>query len=237
MSSFCNRPRAKEGAQKKPGGKEGHAAAQHLSFPQCARPAHARTLSPKRPAATNIPMALTHPALTAHCCMEDDDAARSLGDYESESDDDMPEPPPVDINRLMALYSAHHASFPVLPAVNTASGDASEPAAGQVDLAIPTLPYHRKTYTVHSFGTVEFERRPPVARIGSSIIDVAGPNYHNKRALFPIGFLFSRQFVSTVNTEQTCLYSCRILDGGDNPKVGSQKHEFSRRFISSRFSV
>ena len=106
--------------------------------------------------------------------MEDDDAARSLGDYESESDDDMPEPPPVDISRLMALYSAHNASFPVLPSVNAANGDAYELAAGQVDLAIPALPYHRKTYTVHSFGAVEFERMSPDAWITDSNLDAQG---------------------------------------------------------------
>jgi hypothetical protein len=43
------------------------------------------------------------------------------------------------------------------------------------------------------------------------------PNFHSEKYIWPIGFKSTREFTSTKNIEERCMYTCEIIDGGDKP--------------------
>lgn len=43
--------------------------------------------------------------------------------------------------------------------------------------------------------------------------------YHSERYLLPVGFESTRMYPSMIEPTRRCLYTCRILDGGDTPLV------------------
>ena len=45
------------------------------------------------------------------------------------------------------------------------------------------------------------------------------PTFHNERYIWPLGFESTRSYPSMSEPTRRCLYSCRILDGGDAPIV------------------
>lgn len=43
------------------------------------------------------------------------------------------------------------------------------------------------------------------------------PNFHSEKYIWPIGFKSTREFTSTKNIDERCMYTCEIVDGGDKP--------------------
>lgn len=55
--------------------------------------------------------------------------------------------------------------------------------------------------TIHSLGKVVYDR----------------PNYHTDKYLWPVGYKSTRYYTSVKDTNNRCLYTCEIHDGGENP--------------------
>lgn len=47
------------------------------------------------------------------------------------------------------------------------------------------------------------------------------PAFHNERYIWPVGFKSTRSYPSMVEPSRRCLYTCRIIDGGDGPIVST----------------
>jgi len=43
------------------------------------------------------------------------------------------------------------------------------------------------------------------------------PNFHSEKYIWPVGFKSTREFTSTKNIDERCMYTCEIVDGGDKP--------------------
>jgi hypothetical protein len=55
--------------------------------------------------------------------------------------------------------------------------------------------------TIHSIGQVVYDR----------------PNYHTDKYIWPVGYKATRYYTSVKDTNNRCLYTCEIHDGGENP--------------------
>ncbi|NP_001091430.1 transforming growth factor beta regulator 1 L homeolog isoform X1 [Xenopus laevis] len=66
----------------------------------------------------------------------------------------------------------------------------------------PVLPIVLKGLTVYSLGEIISDRA----------------EFHDKVAIYPVGFCSTRVYVSMKNTDQKCLYTCQIKDGGTRPQ-------------------
>lgn len=52
--------------------------------------------------------------------------------------------------------------------------------------------------------------------LGEIIVDRRG--YHTENWIYPVGFLSTRIFGHIKDPEQKCVYTCKIVDGGDFPR-------------------
>ncbi|XP_075046511.1 transforming growth factor beta regulator 1 [Mixophyes fleayi] len=66
----------------------------------------------------------------------------------------------------------------------------------------PVFPIVLDGLTVYSLGEIVSDRR----------------GFHDKAAIYPVGFCSTRVYVSMRNPEQKCLYTCQIKDGWSGPK-------------------
>uniref|UniRef100_T1IZN3 Transforming growth factor beta regulator 1 n=1 Tax=Strigamia maritima TaxID=126957 RepID=T1IZN3_STRMM len=66
----------------------------------------------------------------------------------------------------------------------------------------PIFPIVLGGLTVHSLGEIVSDR----------------PDFHNEHFIFPVGFCSTRVYANQTNPDQKCLYTCKISDGGDEPK-------------------
>ncbi|RZF44455.1 hypothetical protein LSTR_LSTR002228 [Laodelphax striatellus] len=44
------------------------------------------------------------------------------------------------------------------------------------------------------------------------------PEFHNEDYIFPIGYCSTRQYGSVKDPEQSCVYTCKVVDGGSQPR-------------------
>jgi hypothetical protein len=65
------------------------------------------------------------------------------------------------------------------------------------------LPVQIGILTVYSLGRIEHER----------------DNFHNDRYIWPVGYQISRPYFSMRDPNAQTIYTCRISDGGDGPRV------------------
>ncbi|CAH2320383.1 transforming growth factor beta regulator 1 [Pelobates cultripes] len=66
----------------------------------------------------------------------------------------------------------------------------------------PVFPITLEGLTVYSLGEIVSDR----------------PGFHDKAAIYPVGFCSTRVHVSMRNPDQQCLYTCQIKDGGTGPQ-------------------
>lgn len=51
-------------------------------------------------------------------------------------------------------------------------------------------------------------------------------SFHDECAIYPAGFCSTRVYASMKNSDQQCLYTCQIKDGGTGPQVHVQKKKY-----------
>ncbi|KAK7793295.1 hypothetical protein R5R35_004994 [Gryllus longicercus] len=66
----------------------------------------------------------------------------------------------------------------------------------------PVFPIILGGPTVHSLGEVVSDR----------------PGYHTEDYIFPVGFCSTRVYGSLRDPEKKCVYTCKVLDGGQSPR-------------------
>ncbi|KAM8927943.1 transforming growth factor beta regulator 1 [Pelodytes ibericus] len=66
----------------------------------------------------------------------------------------------------------------------------------------PVFPIVLESLTVYSLGEIISDRT----------------GFHDKLAIYPVGFCSTRVYVSMRNPDQQCLYTCQIKDGGSGPQ-------------------
>ncbi|XP_039284820.1 transforming growth factor beta regulator 1 [Nilaparvata lugens] len=65
----------------------------------------------------------------------------------------------------------------------------------------PIFPIHLGDLKVHSIGEVSDR-----------------PEFHNEDYIFPIGYCSTRQYGSVNDPEKSCVYTCKVMDGGAQPR-------------------
>ena len=58
-----------------------------------------------------------------------------------------------------------------------------------------------------------------VVNLGHVIHD--RPSYHTERYILPVGYCSRRSYFSIKEPASRCMYTCKILDGGENPTVSA----------------
>ncbi|XP_038062703.1 uncharacterized protein LOC119733188 [Patiria miniata] len=67
---------------------------------------------------------------------------------------------------------------------------------------MPIFPIKLSSLTVHSLGQIITDR----------------PAYHGEHCIYPAGFCSSRMYTSAKDPNVTCLYTCKVLDAGQQPR-------------------
>lgn len=65
-----------------------------------------------------------------------------------------------------------------------------------------SLPISLTGFVLHSLGEIVFDR----------------PGYHSESCIYPVGYTITRTYSHLRDTEQKCLYTCKIIDNGDSPR-------------------
>lgn len=64
------------------------------------------------------------------------------------------------------------------------------------------LPITLTGFVLHAIGDIVYDR----------------PGYHSETSIYPVGYKITRNEANFKNPDQKCIYTCHIIDNGDNPK-------------------
>lgn len=70
------------------------------------------------------------------------------------------------------------------------------------ELGRPIYPINMGYLSIHDLGEIIVDR----------------PGYHTENWIYPVGYLSTRIFGHIKDPEQKCVYTCKIVDGGDYPR-------------------